>query len=141
MATTDPRVDAYIERATPFARPLLAHLRSAVHAGCPQATETIKWNMPFFMHGDRILAHMAAFTQHCAFGFWKGRAVADQGKAGEAMGQFGRITTLADLPPKRELVGIVKRAVALIDAGTSAAPLSAKTSGPRSRSPRPRRAA
>ena len=85
MATTDPRVYAYIERAAPFAQP--------------------------------ILAHMAAFKQHCAFGFWKGRGVvADQGKAGEAMGQFGRITALADLPPKRELVATVKRAVARIDA-------------------------
>ena len=120
MASTDPRIDAYIGRAAPFAQPVLAHLRGVVHAGCPGCIETIKWGMPFFMHGDRNLAHMAAFKQHCAFGFWRGREVADQGKAGEAMGQFGRITALADLPPRRELIGVVKKAVALIDAGAAA---------------------
>ena len=74
MATTDPRVDAYIERAAPFAQPILAHLRAAVHAACPDAEETIKWRMPFFLHGEHILGYMAAFKQHCAFGLWKGRA-------------------------------------------------------------------
>ena len=116
---TDPRIDAYIERAAPFAQPILAHLRAVVHAGCPGATETIKWGMPFFMHGDRILANMAAFKQHCALGFWNGREAIGKGASESAMGQFGRITALADLPAKRELVQIVKRAVALIDAGAT----------------------
>ena len=123
--TTDPRVDAYIERAAPFAQPILAHLRAVVHAGCPGAAETIKWSMPFFMHGDRILANMAAFKQHCALGFWNGREALGHDASDQAMGQFGRVTALADLPAKRELVQIVKRAVALIDAGattTRAAP-------------------
>ena len=63
-----------------------------------------------------------------AFGFWKARDLADQGKSGEAMGQFGRIAALADLPPKRELVGIVKQAAALIDAGAKP-PRGAKRQG------------
>jgi uncharacterized protein YdeI (YjbR/CyaY-like superfamily) len=117
MATTDPRIDAYIEHAAPFAQPILAQLRSAVHAGCPAVVETIKWGMPFYMHGDRILANMAAFKQHCSFRFWNGREAAEHGKNDEAMGQFGRLTTLRDLPPKRELVAVVQQAVALIEAG------------------------
>ena len=77
MPNTDPRVDAYIEHAAAFARPILARLRAAVYRGCPDASETIKWGMPFFMHQSRLLANMAAFKQHCAFGFWKaGDAVA-----------------------------------------------------------------
>ncbi|MEO8805395.1 MAG: YdeI/OmpD-associated family protein [Burkholderiaceae bacterium] len=119
MATTDPRVDAYIERAAPFAHPILAQLRGAVHSGCPAVVETIKWGMPFYMHADRILANMAAFKQHCSFRFWNGREAAERGKSAEAMGQFGRLTTLRDLPPRRELVLVVKQAVALIDAGTT----------------------
>ena len=95
MATTDPRVDAYIERA------LLQALRQVVHTGCPSAVETIKWGMPFFTVDGRILAHMAAFRQHCAFDFWQGRGVADRGKDDDAMGQFGRIASTADLPPRR----------------------------------------
>jgi len=118
MVTTDSRIDAYIERAAPFARPILEQLRSAVHTGCPGCTETIKWGMPFFLHGDGILGHMAAFKQHCAFGLWKGRGAAERDRSDDAMGQFGRIVTLADLPPKRELVQIVRQAAALIDAST-----------------------
>src|SRR5689334_12855084 len=69
MPTTDPRVDAFIERSAEFARPILRHLRKVVHASCPQAVETIKWGMPAFMyHG--ILCGMASFKKHCAFGFW-----------------------------------------------------------------------
>ena len=112
MATTDPRVDAYIERATPFAWQVLQALRQVVHTGCSSAVETIKWGMPFFTVDGRILAHMATFRQHCAFDFWQGRGVADRGKDDDAMGQFGRIASTADLPPRRELVRLVKLAVA-----------------------------
>ena len=112
MATADPRVDAYIEGAAAFAQPVLRALREAVHAGCPGANETIKWGMPFFTIDGRILAHMAAFTRHCAFGIWRGREVAPRGKEGEAMGQFGRIASAADLPPRRELVRRVELAAA-----------------------------
>ena len=48
MPTKDPRVDAYIAQAQPFARPILRHLRKVVHAGCPDVVETMKWRMPHF---------------------------------------------------------------------------------------------
>ncbi len=32
----NPKVDAYIEKAQPFAQPILAHLRKVIHAGCPR---------------------------------------------------------------------------------------------------------
>ena len=115
MPTTDPRIDAYIAKSADFAQPILAHLRQVVHAACPDTEETLKWSMPTFMHGGRILAHMAAFKAHAAFGFW--HDVAQTGKSSEAMGQFGRITTLKDLPSKAELVKHVKKAAALIDSG------------------------
>ena len=98
MGKKDPRVDACIDAAAPFAQPLLRVLRAAMHAGCPGVEETIKWRMPFFTRGGRILGHMAAFKQHCALGFWRAGDAADRGKTGEAMGQFGRITCRADLP-------------------------------------------
>ena len=103
MSTRDARVDAYIAARADFSRPVLEHLRATVHAACPDVQETIKWGMPFFEHGGRPLAHMAAFKQHCAFGFWRGRQVANRGKDDEAMGQFGRIARQSDLPPPREL--------------------------------------
>jgi hypothetical protein len=114
---SDPRVDAYIAQAAPFAQPVLERLRADVHAACPDVEEAIKWSMPFFMHAGRNLAHMAAFKAHCAFGFELGRAVVDLGREAQAMGQFGRITSLADLPSNAEIRRLVKKAAALIDAG------------------------
>ena len=112
--TTDPRVDAYIARAAPFALPILRHLRATVHGACPDVTETIKWGHPFFLHRRTILGHMAAFKQHCGFGLWGGRGVAKS--APEGMGQFGRIATLGDLPARAELKRAIAAAMALIDA-------------------------
>ena len=71
----DPRVDAYIARSAAFAQPLLSALRKAMHASHSGVNETIKWGMPFFVQGNKPLAHMAAFKQHCAFGFWRGKQV------------------------------------------------------------------
>ncbi len=92
-----------------------------MHAACPDVQETIKWGKPFFLHGQHILGHMAGFKQHCSFGLWKGRGLAPTREPGEGMGQFGRIATLKDLPRKRELVQILRRAIAVIDAETSGA--------------------
>jgi hypothetical protein len=75
MGTRDARVDAYIAKAAPFARPILEHLRELVHATCPQAEESIKWSAPFFLYRGGMFCHMAAFKQHCAFGFWKWKQV------------------------------------------------------------------
>jgi len=121
MPPTDPRIDAYIERAAAFARPLLADWRALVHQGCPEVEETIKWGMPHFVLRGKILANMAAFKAHCSFGFWHGEAVAQQGKSGAAMGQLGRVTGAQDLPPRAELAAMVARARALIEAGVKPA--------------------
>jgi uncharacterized protein YdeI (YjbR/CyaY-like superfamily) len=120
MSTKDSPVDAYIAKSADFAQPILEHLRQAVHEGCPDAIETLKWGMPFFVHAGKNLAHMAAFKAHCGFGFWQRDAVATTDKSESAMGQFGRITTLKDLPPKAQLVRLVRHAVTLIDAGAPA---------------------
>jgi hypothetical protein len=117
MPTTDPRIDAYITQSAAFAQPVLTHLRAVVHAACPSAEEAVKWSMPFFMYKGKILANMAAFKAHCSFGFWMGERVAITRKSDEGMGQFGRITSLKDLPGKRELAAMIKKAMALIDAG------------------------
>jgi hypothetical protein len=47
MPLEDPRVDAYIAKAAPFA-PILKHLRKVVHAGCPKVQGTIKCQSPHF---------------------------------------------------------------------------------------------
>lgn len=121
MGQPDPRVDAYIAKSAGFAQPILRHLREAVHGACPQVEETLKWGMPSFMYGGKILCSMAAFKQHASFGFWQGAKVVEDGRAksDEAMGQFGRLTGLAELPGKRVLSGYVKQAMKLIDEGST----------------------
>jgi uncharacterized protein YdeI (YjbR/CyaY-like superfamily) len=122
MEKKDPRVDAYIEKAAPFARPILKRLREAVHSGCPVIEETIKWQMPFFEHKGP-LCFMAAFKKHCAFGFWKGRRIFGEEKTeNEAMGQFGRIESITDLPNDKLLIGYVRKAAALSEAEIKSAP-------------------
>ena len=118
MGNKDPRVDAYIARSAEFARPVLAHLRRVVHEGCPGARETIKWGFPHFMY-EGMLCSMAAFKQHCAFGFWRRAKEVIKGRSDDqrAMGQFGRITRVADLPSKAELTRLVKRAAELNELG------------------------
>lgn len=129
MAKPNPRVDAYIAKAAPFARPILAHLRAVVRAAAPQAEEEIKWGMPFFTYRGKLLCHLAAFKAHAAFGFYRGAEVLDGAETRDAMGSFGRITDLRDLPPKRVIALYVKKAIALADS-SAAAPRKARTPRP-----------
>ena len=137
MGTKDPRVDAYIEAAAPFAQPLLKAMRGALDGGAPRLQETIKWGMPFFLHGGRIMAYMAAFKQHCALGFWHGREAAERGKDGLAMGQFGRLQQRADLPPAAELRALVREVAARMDAGAVMPRAPKAGAGAPVRKPRP----
>jgi uncharacterized protein YdeI (YjbR/CyaY-like superfamily) len=118
MGTQDPRVDAYIDESGPFAQPILRHLREVVHAAAPGIDETMKWGIPHFVQGG-IVCSMAAFKQHCTFGFWKHALVVGGGGGRErdAMGSFGRITSLSDLPSRKVLSGYVREAVRLNEAG------------------------
>jgi uncharacterized protein YdeI (YjbR/CyaY-like superfamily) len=115
-SSKDPRIDAYIAGAAPFAKPILQHLRKLVHAGCPDVEETIKWKNPSFAYKG-LMCGMAAFKEHCAFGFWKHELVVGDAGSRDAMGSLGRITSLDDLPPDATLIGYVKKAAALNENG------------------------
>jgi uncharacterized protein YdeI (YjbR/CyaY-like superfamily) len=115
---TDPRVDAYIDRQADFARPILTHLRAIVHKACPECEETLKWSMPSFIYKKKILAGFAAFRAHATFGYWSGSQVVDgDSDRASAMGQFGRLTSLADLPDEATLIDLTRKAMRLIDEG------------------------
>lgn len=117
MATRDARIDAYIAKSPEFAQPILKHLRDVVHAAVPDVEETMKWSIPHFDYNG-MMCSMAAFKAHCAFGFWKGTLVTgNTEKAREAAGSMGRITSIKDLPPKKELIALVKKAAQLNDDG------------------------
>ena len=113
----DKRVDAYIAKSPEFARPILTRIREIVHEGCPECEETLKWSAPTFMYKDAILCGMVSFKQHCIFHFWKGTLVVPTADKEGAGGQFGKLTKVSDLPPKKELLGYIKKAMALNEAG------------------------
>ena len=121
MPTLDPRVDAYIAKARPFAQPILRRMRELVHKGCPACVETIKWGFPNFDHHGGLCS-MAAFKAHCVFGFWKAELLSDAERSLEvadrtAMGHLGRITSIADLPSARAFLSLVRQAARLNEAG------------------------
>lgn len=120
MARKDSRIDAYIAKSAKFARPILKHLRALVHEGCPDVVETVKWSLPHFDY-EGVLCGMAAFKEHCSFGFWN-RALKIPSKGG-AMGQFGCIKSLSDLPADRVIVGYVREAARLNAAGEKVGPI------------------
>jgi len=133
MGKKDTRIDAYIAKSQEFAKPILSHLRDLIHTACPEVEETIKWGFPHFDHKG-ILCSMAAFKAHCTFGFWKASLLGDPHKVlsqvGEtAMGHFGRITALSDLPDDKILIEYIQEAVRLNEEGIKlpAGPKKAKT--------------
>ena len=128
----DPRVDAKIEKAEEFAKPILAHLRNLVHQACPDVEENIKWGSPSFEYSGAILCFMASFKNHCAFGFWKGDLLFEDEEALQkigktAMGELGKITSLADLPKDEVIIRIVKKAMIFNEKGIKAPRYTKKT--------------
>ena len=120
----DPRIDAYIAKAQPFARPILGHVRDRMHAVVPGVEETLKWSAPAFTFDGKILLIMAAFKAHAALNFWRGQELRGGQASDEAMGQFGPLTSVADLPPDAELDALIRQSVEL--AATAPAPRKVK---------------
>jgi uncharacterized protein YdeI (YjbR/CyaY-like superfamily) len=120
-ASRDARVDAYIGKARPFAQPVLIHIRELMHKAAPDLNETVKWGMPFFELNGVILGNMAAFKEHCSLGLWGPEMAAilgnDGAKSNEAMGTFGRIASVKDLPAEKVLLGYFKQAAGFVTSG------------------------
>ena len=123
----DPRIDAYIAKAQPFARPILERVRERVHATVSDVEETLKWGMPSFTLNGKILATMAAFKAHASVGFWRGSELGIEGSK-EGMGSLGKLASVDDLPVNLgELIG-------------KAAELAASAPAPRAAKPKPKAA-
>jgi len=129
MGTKDPRVDAYIEAANPFVRPILTKLREWAHQYCPDCEETMKWSSPHFSYKGKMYCGMSAFKEHCAFGFWHPMMRKDDNSL-EGMGSFGKIKSLADLPREGEFARRARQAMKLTDEGVKAPPRPKKAREP-----------
>ena len=130
MAKTNPKVDAYILKAQPFAQPILNHLRKLVHQTCPEVEETFKWGFSAFDYKGPFCT-MTAFKQHCAFGFWKAALMKDADKLKRAqsnsMGHLDRLTSLKDLPSDKQMISYLKEAMKINEAGLKLAPRKKET--------------
>ena len=116
MPARDKRIDAYIAKAAPFARPILTHLRGVVHTACPDVEESLKWGAPAYLHHG-ILCITAGFKAHCALVLWRAPLIVGAVKSRDARGHFGKLTSVKDLPSKAVLVGLLKQAVKLNGSG------------------------
>jgi uncharacterized protein YdeI (YjbR/CyaY-like superfamily) len=128
-----PAVDAYIEKSAPFARPILRRVRAAMHKGCPEVEETIKWGVPHFeYHG--VIGSMAAFKQHASFGFWKQKLMQDPAglfpRAGESSMGGRKFRSVDELPAERVLLRYIKAAVALNEQGVKVPRIAGKKPPP-----------
>jgi len=120
----EPRIDAYIAKAQPFARPILEKARERVHAVLPDAEETIKWSMPAYTVSGKIVLITAAFKAHAALNFWRGQELESSHSSVGAMGQFGKIRSLDELPNDDELDRLIREAAEL--AASAPAPRKVK---------------
>ena len=139
MGQRDERVDAYIAKSPDYAKPILIHIREFVHRVAPEVNEMIKWGFPFFDYKGPV-CHMAAFKQHCAFGFWKVKLLDNtngylkvDGEESSA-GSVGHIRSISDLPPEDALIDFIHQAIAINEKGVKvekkAAPPKAEISMP-----------
>lgn len=127
MGKKDPRIDAYIEKSKDFAKPILKHIRELVHKAVPDTAETMKWSFPHFDYLEEMMFGMAAFKEHMAIGFWKGSIMNDPDKIldvgrEQAMGHFGRITSMKDLPSDKIMIKYIKEAARLNKEGIKLPP-------------------
>lgn len=126
MGKRDKRVDTYIAKAAPFARPIMSTLRDIVHDACPDVTESMKWSRPAFEYSG-MLCGMVAFKAHMTFGFWLQAELLKQGADAETLTRLDRMESADDLPTKRKIVASIKQAMALNEAGHKLTRVVAKT--------------
>jgi len=115
--------DEYLERCEPFAAPILARIRKAMHQACPEIEETMKWNAPHFEHHG-LIAGVAAFKRHVRLIFWRGKELTAPAGSFARVGRTGmgalRLEQLSDLPPQRVLVKYAKQAAKLNESAARA---------------------
>jgi uncharacterized protein YdeI (YjbR/CyaY-like superfamily) len=81
---------------------------------------------------------IAGFKEHCVVAFWKSQLLEDPGKhllprskdGGNSMGNFGKIKTLKDLPPKKAFVQLIKQAAKINELGLKVPKKSIATKEP-----------
>jgi len=120
MSRKDPRIDAYIDNAPAYSRPILKKLRTLFHKADKRITENVKWGNPTFEH-EGIVGGMGAFKKHVAFGFWNAPAMKDPEKLFRGQAKQSpyaiKAASVGDLPKDAILLEYIREAVALNEQG------------------------
>jgi uncharacterized protein YdeI (YjbR/CyaY-like superfamily) len=129
MGDHNPKVDAYIAKARPFAQPILERWRGLMHRACPDVEESIKWSMPFFSYKGTILANMAGFQAHCHFGFWDKGLTEEIRNSGD--GPLKRVASEKDLPADKQMLTWIRQTAANVDSGDYRSPMAGRVKKPK----------
>jgi hypothetical protein len=131
MAQKDPRIDAYIAQAAPYARPILKRLRLIVHRACPDVIETLKWSNPSFEHHG-LLCGIVAFKSYCTFGLWKDKLVRARGGAAAAklLDAAGKVASVDEIPDEAALGELIRLAAGLNEQGVNEVRKTPRPKGP-----------
>lgn len=112
--------EKYIHQSPEFAKPVFQLIVKWIIEACPNANEAIKWGFPHFMYHGKILCSFAAFSKHCAVSIPSAKYMEDKtlqriAESEAAMGHFGKISAVKDLPEKEKMIGYLKAAMDIID--------------------------
>lgn len=124
MAKKNSEVDVYINKAQPFARPILKRLRATIHRACPEVVEEIKWGAPFYIYQNRVLCATMGFKKHCALVFWKAALIKKKNgkKAIDDLRSLRKISSIDELPAEKELSSYLKLAMHFNEPSTKLPP-------------------
>ncbi len=122
MTTTDPRVDAFVARATTWRDEIRALRSVLLDCGLDEA---LKWGKPCYASGGRNVAIIQPFKAHCALMFFEGARLDDPRGLLRSQGPNTRTArrlefTDAAQVDARAVRSFVRQAVALEEAGRSA---------------------
>ncbi|EJN02077.1 YdeI/OmpD-associated family protein [Phyllobacterium sp. YR531] len=123
----NPKIDAYLEKTEPFAKPIFIHIRTLLHSICPEIVEEMKWGIPHFDYHGEMMCIFAAYKKHCSFSFWKDSLMSDARLQANshlpAINRFmGKLTSIKNLPEDTELVDWIREAMALNEQGVKLPP-------------------
>jgi len=81
----------------------------------------MKWSFPNFEYKG-LMCNMAAFKNHCSFGFWKASLMKDKtlvknAESESSMGHLGALKSLKDLLSDKIMIQYIKEAAKLNDEG------------------------
>ncbi|NII09110.1 YdeI/OmpD-associated family protein [Oleiagrimonas sp. C23AA] len=115
MTSHNRRVDAYIDQADSFARPLLTKLRATLLAHPAGLTEAIKWGAPAYLHQGKLVAGFAAFKQHCRLRLFQSEQL--PASARHLIDDHQHLQHLDDLPDQTTLHAYVDARIAQLESG------------------------